>query len=269
MDPTARTGAARGGSEPRPTGRSEASARPPAARPAPSLRDAGPIGRGALVVVLVATAVVAASLAGPWDPLVVTDAAVEQPTTTPEPLRTAPPEDSLEETLGEMDVEPWDLTWVGIALATVVGVGVVYLLARLVRLVPRLRREGMPDDAGVEPGQAVGAGADVTPDLATLRDGVQGADDRLAERVPPADAVIAAWVALEEAAGRSGLHRDPAATPTEFTVAVMDRTAVDPTAVRVLLALYLRARFGTDPLGADDVAAATAAVRTLAQGLEP
>lgn len=254
MDPTARTGAPRDAS----------GAPPPGSSPAPALRDAGPIGRGALVVLLVVTAVVTASLTGPWDPLTRSDAQQQPPPPTPEPQATAP-DDPVREALEAMEVEPWDLTWVGIVLAVAVVLSALYLLVRLVRMIPRHRPEGMPDDAGVEPGQAVGPG--VTPDLPALRDGVQGADAHLAGRVPPADAVIAAWVALEEAAGRSGVRRDPAATPTEFTVEVMDRAPVEPAAIRTLLVLYLRARFGTEPLGPDDVAAATAAVRTLARGL--
>ncbi|MBX9247205.1 DUF4129 domain-containing protein, partial [Actinotalea ferrariae] len=231
----------------------------------PTLRDAGPVGRGALVALLVATVVVATSLTGPWDPPLTGEEA-PLPTATPgTPPPTLPP-DPFTEALDQVDVQPWDLTWLGIALAVLVACGALYLLVRLVRMLPRRRPEDPPEDGGVEPGQTVGA-AGGTPDLPALRDGVQGAGEHLAARVPPADAVIAAWVALEEAADRSGLHRDPAATPTEFTVEVLDRTPVDPAAIRTLLVLYLRARFSTDPLGPDDVATATEAVRTLAEGL--
>ena len=61
--------------------------------------------------------------------------------------------------------------------------------------------------------------------------------------MPPGDAVIAAWVALEASAERSGLVRDRAQTATEFTVEVLDATRADPGATRALLDLYLAARY--------------------------
>ncbi|WP_199424808.1 DUF4129 domain-containing protein [Actinotalea solisilvae] len=228
---------------------------------------AGPFGRAALAVVLVLVAVAATALTGPWDPPLSGDPVpVEQPTEVPTPQATAPSEDGLTEALEQMDVTPWDLRWLGATLAVLTVVGALYVLVRLYRMLPRRRPEDPPDDAGIEPGSAVGL-ADGLPDLPALRDGVRDAGDELRAHVCPADAVIAAWVALEAAADASGLHRDPAATPTEFTVEVMDRTPADPAAIRTLLALYLRARFSTDPVGPDDVASATAAVRTLARGL--
>ncbi|WP_188037800.1 DUF4129 domain-containing protein, partial [Actinotalea sp. JY-7885] len=221
-------------------------------------------GRGALVVVLLVTAVLAASLAGPWDPPL-RGADLPLPAVTQAPAATPEP-DPIREALEQVDSEPWDLTWLGVVLAVAALAGLAYLAYRVVRALPPRRGEDAPDDAGVEGAGTVSVRA-AEPDLQTLRDAVRGADTHLAARVPPADAVIAAWVALEEAAQRSGVPRDPAATPTEFTLDVLDRTPVDPAAGRVLLALYLRARFSTEPLGADDVAAATTAVRTLAAGL--
>lgn len=237
--------------------------RAPGAGPA----AAGPFGRAALVVVLVLVAVAATALTGPWDPPLSGDTVpLEQPTEVPTPQVTAPSEDGLTEALEQMDVTPWDLRWLGATLAVLTVVGALYVALRLYRLLPRRRGEEAPDDAGVAPGAALGLAGGL-PDLPALRDGVRDADEELRAHVRPADAVIAAWVALETAADASGLHRDPAATPTEFTVEVMDRTPADPAAIRTLLVLYLRARFGTDPVGPDDVAAATAAVRTLARGL--
>jgi len=103
--------------------------------------------------------------------------------------------------------------------------------------------------------------------LPALAEGVEHARLALAEHVPPGDAVVAAWVALEHAAQRTGVVRDPAQTPTEFTVAVLDETRADPAATRSLLDLYLRARFSEHPLTAADVTAARAHLETLSTGV--
>ena len=69
----------------------------------------------------------------------------------------------------------------------------------------------------------------------------------------PGDAVIAAWLSLEDAAAESGVRRHPAQTPTEFTLAILRSTRADADATRELLALYHLARFSTHPVTADHV----------------
>ena len=49
--------------------------------------------------------------------------------------------------------------------------------------------------------------------------------------------------------------RRPAETPTEFTSRILGRAFADDRAIRTLLRLYLRTRFGDHPVTADDVAA--------------
>ncbi|MFG1814788.1 DUF4129 domain-containing protein [Kribbella sp. NPDC049174] len=79
--------------------------------------------------------------------------------------------------------------------------------------------------------------------------------DRLAEAVDTGlsridsgtatDAVIACWVALEEAAASAGVARDPSETPTEFTVRVLGVGGIsEPELVR-LGELYREARYST------------------------
>ena len=108
------------------------------------------------------------------------------------------------------------------------------------------------------------AGEVAEPDLPVLRRGVSAARRFLAQIPRASDAVIAAWLALEEAATESGVRRAPSQTPTEFTVAVLQRTPADPEATTELLALYHRARFSTGPIGADDVALASRCLARLA-----
>jgi len=79
--------------------------------------------------------------------------------------------------------------------------------------------------------------------------------DRLAEAVDTGlsridtgtatDAVIACWVALEEAAASAGVPRDPSETPAEFTVRVLGVGGIsEPELVR-LGELYREARYST------------------------
>lgn len=87
-----------------------------------------------------------------------------------------------------------------------------------------------------------------------LKEAVERARDILArEGGRPGDAVIEAWVTLENATEHK---REPHQTATEFTVALLENENADEAALRELRTLYQRARFGgTDSDdGADDSA---------------
>jgi len=222
-------------------------------------------GRVVGAVSLLGLAVVASTLAGPWDPPIRhTDTnwtAPPAPTTTPHPLI---PDEFFE---NATPVTPWDLRWLGTAVVLAIVAWVVYLVLSWFRRHPPPRPPEAPDDAGIELDGAVFGPGTVLPDLPSLRAGVVEAEAALRRFARPVDAVIAAWVRLEAAAARSGVVRDPASTPTEFTVRVLDTAPVDPQATRTLLDLYLRARFGSERMTADDVAAAVGALTVLALGL--
>lgn len=219
----------------------------------------------AVVVALLGLVAVTSALSGPWqdgDPLLaggITDR-VDPP---PPP----PPEEELGEDLIEA-LEAWtpanvDLSWVWalVVALLLVAVGV------LVRQVLRARHPGTPGDPVVgEAGDAVLETADEAA-AAQLRDAVDDATAHLRDAPSPTDAIVAAWVSLETAAERTGVHRHPADTPTEFTLAVLDRAHADPDATRTLLGLYLRARFSDEPLDAQAVAAAQAALDRISAGL--
>ncbi len=228
----------------------------------------GPPRRVATVVGLALVAVLAAALAGPWDPPTRSESLLPWTPPTPVPMPVQPPAPELQLRQADyLDVEPWDLTWLGLVLLAVVLGWVVFLVARWVRRHPVQLPPEAPDDAGLDPGGMLSGPGVRQPDLPTLLEGVSGADLLVRRRVPASDAVIAAWVHLEQAAARSGVPRDQAQTATEFTVAVLDRTPVDPAATRTLLDLYLRARFGGERMAAADVATAVTALRRLADGL--
>lgn len=222
----------------------------------------------ALAAVLVVVGVLAAALAGPLSLQARPSAPLTAPVLTPPPVtQTAPPEP-----LELPEDTPDDLAWVAwaarvvIVLVLVVGVVLVALLLRYVARGWRLDRRG-PDEDDVTPGDDEG---DVSATaVAALREGVAAATRALDEDVPPGDAVIGAWVAVETAAARTGVVRDRAQTASEFTVDVLDATRADPAATRDLLALYLAARFGAHPVTAADVRRARDLLAVVAQGLVP
>ncbi len=228
-----------------------------------------PPGRLAGVVGLLVLAVLAAALAGPWDPPTRTESLLPREPPPPPEITMPPqaPELQIAPLLRDGDVQPWDLTWLGLGLLAVVLGWIVYLVARWLRRHPVELPPEAPDDAGLDHGATLRGPGVAQPDLPALRAAVAGADLLVRRRVPPTEAVVAAWVHLEDAAGRSGVPRKRTQTPTEFTVDVLDRTPVDPAATRALLGLYLRARFGDDPMTPADVATALAALTTLADGL--
>ncbi len=218
------------------------------------------------VVLLTALCVLVAAQAGPWQPtqrvgLPVTVPSTQPPRdTAPEPAvddRTTPPP--------SLDAGP-DLGWVPRAVVVVLAAVLLALLVRwaLRRQLPA--RPALPDaPAGLPP--VPGPGPEGDPDVDVLRDGARAAAEHLRGTAASADAVIAAWVALEDAAARSGAGRAPSATAAEFTLDVLDRTRADPAAARTLLGLYLRARFDDRPLATAEVDAAARSARSLVDTL--
>jgi len=101
------------------------------------------------------------------------------------------------------------------------------------------------------------------PDTPALRTGIELALQVLDEQRDPADAVVRAWLGLQETAEESGIARRPAETPTEFTSRILTYAFADGGAVRTLLRLYLRTRFGDHPATAEDVVAVREALREL------
>lgn len=226
----------------------------------PTAPQRGPV--MVVIVVLLGLGLVIAAIKPAWriDPIVIDlPQASYQPPSMPAPpsgmgtpsapAQTAPPAGA-----------GWDLSWIrwvflglGITAAAIV---IALIVMRL--LAVRKMQESQPD----EELEVVG---EITPDLPTLQQGAARAEERLLAIGDPTDAIIAAWMALEEAADSSGVHRQPSQTPTEFTSDVLGRTGVDAEPVQTLLGLYLRARFGSDPSSPDDLDAARRCVRELAE----
>lgn len=148
--------------------------------------------------------------------------------------------------------DPVDWSWlgaVGRAFLAVAALVIIYGMWTWIRARLVLRRH-------VQATPAPAVATETRPDLPVLRRGVREARRYLQEITDPTDAVIAAWLSLEEAAESSGVHRRASQTPTEFTVAVLERTAADPSATTELLALYHRARFSGAAVTGQDVTTA-------------
>lgn len=214
----------------------------------------------AVVTLLTLLAVWAASAGGRWNASFGTFEEVEpEPSPLPEP-----PVPTTGEP--EFDARVLVLATLGAILLVMIAAGLGMAL-KAVRTPWQSRELPVADDGGRD--GAVGPlTTDIVPDIIELREGIAQAWARLAEHREPSDAIQAAWVAVEEGAERSGVPRAPSATPTEFTVTVLDRTAADPAATRTLLGLYHRARFSTHRATADDVRLAGECLTTLAEGLE-
>lgn len=215
----------------------------------------------ALVVVtsVAVLAVVGAGTSGGWFLFPRVWFAGRPLTTMPTPPQVSPPvhPPPLQQS---STVQQWVAGILTALMAGLVLVGLVYLVRWLWRHRPRraVVEEEKPEStpAGVLAAE---------PDLPTLLRGAQRAESILARTDgEPRDLVMLCWVALEEAAGDSGVRRRPADSPTEFTSAVLRATRADPASVQSLLALYHRARFSSHPITDGDVRAARTAVIRLA-----
>lgn len=119
---------------------------------------------------------------------------------------------------------------------------------------------GTVSGIGVEPDPV-----EAEPEVPTMRAGIEAALRSLDEDREPADAIVRAWLVLQEMAAGSGVLREESETPTEFTSRILRGALADDWAVRTLLALYLRARFGNQPVIREDVAMLRQAFQSLVE----
>ena len=172
------------------------------------------------------------------------------------------------DTLPEFEFEPAsptgpgpDLSWIRLVA---IGLAVAAAVALVLWLVRRYRGSQLPQPAA--PSRMDGAaGSAEMPEIPVLQKGVREARRMLDEGTDPDDAIISAWMILEAAAADAGVRRRPSQTPTEFAVAILERTAADSTATQRLLGLYRRARFSRHRSTRDDVADAVRCLGVLAE----
>ncbi|WP_309133665.1 DUF4129 domain-containing protein [Cellulomonas sp.] len=215
----------------------------------------------ACAAVLVVLAVVAAALAGPVRLTADERAPLDMPTFTAPPQMTPPPVPDR-----PAEEPPAPPRWLGPVVGSLVTLVVLAVLALAARWLLRRYR---PPDRGPGDDDLDGAAADLdeTHVVAAMRAGVASAERALEDDVPPGDAVVAAWVAVEDAAASTGVVRDRAQTATEFTLEVLDRTRADPVATRALLDLYLTARFSAHAVTPADVVRARELLAAVGEGL--
>ena len=152
---------------------------------------------------------------------------------------------------------------VGTILLVLAGIVGIVLLLVLVRLLVALVRS-RPHRVDPEPIDSSGLAAGLqVADAPTVRRGIAAALAAFDEDREPTDAIVQAWLGLQQTAEDAGFARAPSETPTEFTGRVLTRSTADRDALGTLLRLYLRARFDSAAVTADDAAGALAALRAL------
>ncbi|GAA4711079.1 protein of unknown function (DUF4129) [Promicromonospora umidemergens] len=164
---------------------------------------------------------------------------------------------------------PADIRWLGIIAAILLGLLIATILTLAIRKLLALHRARTTTTPDKLTGGTTTTGTladDV--DLPELQDAVSRALAHLDGHARPRDAVVAAWVALEDAAARAGAHRNPAQTPTEFAGAVLATTPAPPTSVARLRTLYQRARFTDRPIDRTTVNHAREALADIARSLD-
>ena len=157
------------------------------------------------------------------------------------------------------------LTGLAIAAAGFVIFLIVRAIYRTVKAITATRLETVPPVTLLPVGASV-AGTPLTPQQ--VMDAVGVALTRLDSAASSSDAIIAAWLAFEDAALRHGMARDPASTPTEFTAALLNRSLVPEQDTVALRTVYLRTRFSDIPATSADVRAARGWLQHIARTLE-
>jgi hypothetical protein len=141
--------------------------------------------------------------------------------------------------------------WVGVALLVAVLALFAWLLRRWWLNRRAARVKSLTGAASLQVFPAVTALPQPEPEV--LLTGIAAALRALDEERDPGDAVVRAWLGMEETAAESGILRGPSETPTEFTSQIMRTAFADDRAIQTLLRLYLRTRFGDHPVTAADV----------------
>ena len=137
--------------------------------------------------------------------------------------------------------DPWIVGLVELVMKLVLVVVVVIVLVAIGRaLLDRWRAREVTEDQV--------AAVDLVPEV-LLEAALEG--ERQLSRGTPANAVIAAWVALEDACRAAGIRDDDSRTAAELVTTVLRSLRVDRAPLDTLAALYREARFSTHPIGED------------------
>lgn len=181
---------------------------------------------------------------GTWGPPPIT-LPVEQPTDLD--LETLPADGG--EVREGPDVNQWVVDAIQLVVLLALVIALLHVLRRLLR---RDRREETRP-----PGER-------EDELLALLD-ASGEDVRYRalHEGDPRNAVVACWVALEDAVHRSGLEQDPSLTASELTSRVLARWEVAPRAIGDLSDAYREARFSRHPVTEEQRRAAVEALERI------
>jgi hypothetical protein len=159
---------------------------------------------------------------------------------------------------------------IGIVLVLIVLSMLILLLIWGIRMLlaawrnrPLRRQPGTQTDVEVQGADAL---ADTEPDAPAVRRGIAAARAAVQERADPSDAIVAAWVGLEETAADSGIGRAPSETQVEFTLRMLLRRPGIEGPARDLLRLYEGVRFGGHLASEQERAAAAEALESIEAG---
>lgn len=142
--------------------------------------------------------------------------------------------------------DPWVVSLVELAMKLLLVVVVVIVLVAIGRaLLDRWRTREVTEDQV--------AAVDVVPEV-LLDAALEG--ERQLSRGTPANAVVAAWVALEDACRAAGIRDDDSRTSAELVTTVLRSHRVDRAPLDALAALYREARFSSHPIGEEQRSAA-------------
>ncbi len=197
----------------------------------------------AAVVAAGAVAVLGVVLAGPlevgaprWNPAPPVRTAQPRPTLTGQ--ATSPP--SLAGAEGAAGVIRIMLAIVfALAVALLVAVVVVVLVRRFQQRRRRVRRAA---EAASESGAATVTDTAVAAPV--VQRGIARALQILDEERTPDDAIVQAWLGLEDAARQAGARRAASETPAEYAARIIRRFETNSSATDILLRLYQDVRFG-------------------------
>lgn len=182
----------------------------------------------------------------------------------PAPAPTQPP--ATEPPIGEAFEPDEGLTQVATVIVVIVATVVALLLLRaLILLLMRLIRDRAPSRRGGARIAALAVG--LTPSTEAVaeavRTGIAGALDRIERSGEAGDAIVAAWVGLEQSAAEAGLQRALSETAAEFAVRLIARREAVAADAAELLRLYERVRFGGYRAGEPDRHAARELLRRI------
>lgn len=196
------------------------------------------------VAALLLVVMAAASLQGParFEPPDFESAPVPLPTMADDPTQTPMPLP----TQTAVPMNETAATVVSIILMVISGIVGALLLFLAIRALLRAWAARIPsrevDHAGDE-SFAVSPEPDPETAAPTIRRGIEAALRVIDEHTAPSNAIVAAWVGLEESAAEAGITRGRTETPAEFTLRVITHRSAVAHDAAILLRLYERVRF--------------------------